>query len=226
MAVERGPAEKSTPLKTGSHAILATLQRDDHSGEVRGCATSPGSPSPERQRGRGPPGGSGRGPGPDGPGPTLHRLGRRGQARKRRVPHRCGRKSGSIPKAKELRGSWCRDGYEIKLVNIPAWRLPVLEPVPVPSRLTHPHTVVRAMQNQSQPLGLTRLVQGRTLRLIQALITAAETQGHACSAGATGAAPWPHRRRSAPCHFSITAQGQAVGFPILQEQDRKEHVAT
>ncbi|MFE0353308.1 hypothetical protein ACFW2K_18125 [Streptomyces nigra] len=92
--------------------------------------------------------------------------------------------------------------YEIKLVDIPAWRLAVLEPVPVPARLTRPHTVVRAMQNEQQPLGLTRPVQGRALRLIQALITAAEAEGHSSSAGATGFAPPSHRRRRASPHFT------------------------
>ncbi|MFF9494392.1 hypothetical protein [Streptomyces flaveolus] len=136
------------------------------------------------------------------------------------------RRSGRIPETKELYGNWCRDGYEIKLVDIPAWRLAVLDPVPVPSRLTRPHTVVRAMQNERQPLGLTKPVKGRALRLIQALITAAEAEGHTCSAGQTGFAPPPHRRRRAHPHFTITAQGQPVGFVVLQEQDRAEHVAT
>ncbi|SDG68659.1 hypothetical protein SAMN05216260_1266 [Streptomyces griseoaurantiacus] len=136
------------------------------------------------------------------------------------------RRSGRVPETKELYGSWCRDGYEIKLVDIPAWRLAVLDPVPVPSRLIRPHTVVRAMQNERQPLGLTKPVQGRALRLIQALITAAEAAGHTCSAGQTGFAPPPHRRRRANPHFTITAQGQTVGFLVLQEQDRAEHVAT
>ncbi|MGV9568054.1 hypothetical protein [Streptomyces sp. NPDC003480] len=52
------------------------------------------------------------------------------------------RRSGRIPETKELYGSWCRDGYEIKLVDTPAWRLAVLDPVPVPSRLTRPHNVI------------------------------------------------------------------------------------
>ncbi|SED95274.1 hypothetical protein SAMN05216533_1012 [Streptomyces sp. Ag109_O5-10] len=136
------------------------------------------------------------------------------------------RRSGRIPETKELYGNWCRDGYEIKLVDIPAWRLAVLDPVPVPSRLTRPHTVVQAMQNERQPLGLTKPVQGRALRLIQALITTAEAEGHTCSAGQTGYAPPSHRRRRAHPHFTITAQGQPVGFLVLQEQDRTEHVAT
>ncbi|MGX4693700.1 hypothetical protein [Streptomyces sp. JNUCC 63] len=136
------------------------------------------------------------------------------------------RRSGRVPETKELYGGWCHGGYEIKLVDIPAWRLAVLEPVPVPSRLTRPHAVVRAMQNEQQPLGLAKPVQGRALRLIQALITAAEAEGHSSSAGQTGFAPPSHRRRRASPHFTITAQGQTVGFLVLQEQDRTEHVAT
>lgn len=136
------------------------------------------------------------------------------------------RRSGRIPETKELYGGWCRGGYEIKLVDIPAWRLAALKPVPVPSRLARPHTVVRAMQNEPQPLGLTKPVQGRALRLIQALITATEAEGHSSSAGQTGFAPPSHRRRRASPHFTITAQGQPVGFLVLQEQDRTEHVAT
>ncbi|MGW3151996.1 hypothetical protein ACWDG1_46940 [Streptomyces sp. NPDC001177] len=38
------------------------------------------------------------------------------------------RRSGRIPETKELYGGWCCGGYEIKLVDIPAWRLAVLEP--------------------------------------------------------------------------------------------------
>ncbi|GAA2491599.1 hypothetical protein GCM10010276_33800 [Streptomyces longisporus] len=42
------------------------------------------------------------------------------------------RRSGRIPETKELYGSRCRGGYEIKLVDIPAWRLAVLDPSPCP----------------------------------------------------------------------------------------------
>ncbi|MFD0076501.1 hypothetical protein ACFVIY_29120 [Streptomyces sp. NPDC127166] len=135
-------------------------------------------------------------------------------------------RSGRIPETKELYGGWCRDGYEIKLVDIPAWRLAALQPVPVPSRLARPHSVVRAMQDEPQPLGLTKSVQGRALRLIQALIIATENAGHSSAAGQTGFAPPSHRRRRASTHFTITAQGQTVEFLVLQEQDRTKHVAT
>ncbi|MEV4923221.1 hypothetical protein [Streptomyces roseoverticillatus] len=136
------------------------------------------------------------------------------------------RRSGRIPRTKELYGGWCREGYEIRLADIPAWRLAVLEPIPVPTRLSKPHAVVRAIQSHSQPMGLTKAVQARALRLVQALITTAQSHGHISEIGATRGAASPHRRRSAPPHFTITAQGQACGFLILQEQDRSEHTPT
>lgn len=136
------------------------------------------------------------------------------------------RKSGKIPRTQELHGYPTHSGYEIKLVDIPAWRLAELAPLYVPSRLTKSHAVVAALQKQSQPMGLTKPVQGRALRIIQTLITATEAQGHKAALGATQGAPPPHRRRKAPPHFTITAQGESVGFLVLQEQDRSEHVPT
>ncbi|MFL4947586.1 hypothetical protein ACJ6WE_09460 [Streptomyces sp. MMS24-I31] len=46
------------------------------------------------------------------------------------------RKSGKIPHTQELYGFRTHRGYEIKLVDIPAWRLAELTPLPVPTRLT------------------------------------------------------------------------------------------
>ncbi|WHM36029.1 hypothetical protein [Streptomyces sp. BPTC-684] len=136
------------------------------------------------------------------------------------------RKSGKIPHTQEVYGYRTHRGYEIKLVDIPAWRLAELTPLPVPARLTKPHSIVAALQKLPQPMGLTKPVQGRALRIIQALITATETQGHKAALGTTQGAPPPHRRRKAPPHFTVTAQGESVGFLVLQEQDRSEHVPT
>ncbi|WP_258018264.1 hypothetical protein [Streptomyces noursei] len=136
------------------------------------------------------------------------------------------RKSGKIPRTQELHGYPTHSGYEIKLVNIPAWRLAELTPLHVPARLTKPHAVVAALQTQPQPMGLTTPLQGRALRIIQALIAATEAQGYKAALGTTQGAPPPHRRRKAPPHFTITAQSESVGFLVLQEQDRSEHVPT
>jgi hypothetical protein len=135
-------------------------------------------------------------------------------------------RSGRIPKTKELQWWRCREGVEIKLVDIPAWRLAVLEPVVVPARLTHPHAVVRSMKKATQPLGLTRSVQQRALRIVQALLTAVERNGHTCAAGTVGAAPRHNRRLPHDPHFTITAQGQRIEFRVVQEKDRSEHIPT
>jgi hypothetical protein len=125
------------------------------------------------------------------------------------------RKSGKIPHTQELYGYRTHRGYEIKLVDIPAWRLTELIPLPVPARLTKPHSVVAALQKQPQPMGLTKPVQGRALRIIQTLVTVTGKQGHKAALGTTQGAPPPHRRRKAPPHFTITAQGESVGFLVL-----------
>ncbi|MFF4605145.1 hypothetical protein ACFY12_20720 [Streptomyces sp. NPDC001339] len=136
------------------------------------------------------------------------------------------RRSGKIPKTKELYGFRTPRGYEIHLDDIPTWRLADLDPITVPTRLTHPHPVIKALKSQPHPLGLTKSVQPRALRIIQALITATNAQGHTSEIGPTHGAPRPYRRRSAPPHFIITAQGQPVGFLFLQGQDRHEHIPT
>ncbi|MFD9007629.1 hypothetical protein [Streptomyces sp. NPDC059552] len=136
------------------------------------------------------------------------------------------RRSGKIPETKELHAGWCRDGYEIRLVDTPAWRLASLPPVPVPARLASPHPVVKALQSHPEPMGLTKLVQGRALRLIHALVTATQRLGYASAVGAGHGVSAPHRRRNGPPHFTITAQGQRCDFLVLQEQDRAEHVPT
>ncbi len=135
-------------------------------------------------------------------------------------------RSGRIPKTQQLQWWKRREGVEIKLVDIPAWRLAVLEPVTVPARLTHPHAVVQAMQKAKQPLGLTRPVQQRALRIVHALLTAAERNGHTCAAGTVGAGPQHNRRLPHDPHFVIKTQGQTIEFRMVQEKDRSEHVAT
>lgn len=89
------------------------------------------------------------------------------------------RRSGRIPETKELYGGWCRGGYKIQLVDIPApGASPPSNPplCPPESRDSTPRP--RAMQYESQPPGLTKSVHERALRPIQALIITAENEGH------------------------------------------------
>ncbi len=75
-------------------------------------------------------------------------------------------------------------------------------------------------------MGLTQPIRGRALCITQALITATGAQGHKAALGPTQGAPPPHQRRKEPPHFTITAQGETIGFLVLQEQDRSEYIPT
>ncbi|WP_371775738.1 hypothetical protein [Streptomyces sp. NBC_01438] len=61
------------------------------------------------------------------------------------------RKSGKIPRTQELHGYRTHRGYEIKLVDIPAWRLAELAPLHVPARLTKPHSIVAVLKSCRSP---------------------------------------------------------------------------
>ncbi|MGW6600003.1 hypothetical protein [Streptomyces sp. NPDC055036] len=130
-----------------------------------------------------------------------------------------------IPHTQELRGKQTHRGYELKLVDIPAWRLVELTPLAVPAGLTRPHTVVAALHKQPHRMGLTKSVCGRALR-IPTLVTADESRGHTAALGPTQDAPPTRHRRKAPPHFTITAQGERIDFLVLQEQVHSKHVPT
>ncbi|WP_408993584.1 hypothetical protein [Streptomyces sp. 1268] len=136
------------------------------------------------------------------------------------------RQSGKIPRTQELRGKHTYHGYEIKLVDIPAWRLTELTPITVRARLTKPHPVVAALQKHPQRMGLTESVYNRALRLIQALVTAVESKGYTTTLGPTPDTPPPRHRRQAAPHFTITAQDESIDVLVLQEQDHSKHVPT
>lgn len=135
------------------------------------------------------------------------------------------RQSGKIPHTQELRGKHTYNGYEISLVDIPAWRLAEPTPIAVPVRLTRPHPVVTALQHP-QRMGLTKSIHNRALRLIQALVTDAESKGYTTTLGPTPDTPPPRHRRQAAPHFTITAQAEYVDILVLQEQDHSKHIPT
>lgn len=98
-------------------------------------------------------------------------------------------------------------------------------PIAVPVRLTRPHPVVTALQHP-QRMGLTKSIHNRALRLIQALVTDAESKGYTTTLGPTpDTPPLRHRRQAAP-HFTITAQAECVDILVLQEQDHSKHIPT
>ncbi|MGW0731626.1 hypothetical protein [Streptomyces sp. NPDC002851] len=139
---------------------------------------------------------------------------------------RSAQRCGKLPEGKELVHGWKAGGYEISIQDIPAWKLAVLAPIPVPDVIRKPHAVVSALRDGSPALRLSKSVQQRALRLVQAIVTEAERRGHKVQL------PRAEHRRSRSRAlgggdlFTITARGQLCGFSFGQAQDRTEHVPT
>ncbi|MEV0523959.1 hypothetical protein AB0I66_11075 [Streptomyces sp. NPDC050439] len=138
---------------------------------------------------------------------------------------RSAQRCGKLPAGQELVHRWRAGGREITIQNIPAWKLAVLDPIPVPERLHKPHAVVAALRAGEPALGLSRSVQPRALRLVQAMVAEAERRELQVQLTADGRRGHYSRRRDASL-FTITAQGQPCGVSLGQEQDRTEHVPT
>jgi len=131
---------------------------------------------------------------------------------------------GKLSEGKELVHRRRAGGYEITIQDVPAWKLAVLDPIPVPDRLHRPHDIVATLRDGEPELGLSKSVQARALRLVQAIVTEAEYRGHTVRLARGGHHGRRARRSDDEGLFTVTAQGQPCGFSIGQEQDTTEHV--
>ena len=134
---------------------------------------------------------------------------------------------GKVPEGKLLtieNDTWRE--WIIRLQDPPTWMTMVLDPIPVPSQLRNPHTVVKRLQGEGS-LPLTKAVQPRALRLIQALLAEAERRGY--RAGFSRPAQQYGRNRGYSAdegHFVVAVQGHEFAVRISQEIDRTAHTAT
>jgi hypothetical protein len=99
-------------------------------------------------------------------------------------------------------------------------------PVPVPDRLSQPHPLVAALRDDKDRLGLTSSVRGRGLRILQALITAAEVDGYAVTPVAQRNMGYGPPRYETNDHFYINTGECRVGVRIVQETDKQPHEPT
>jgi hypothetical protein len=134
---------------------------------------------------------------------------------------------GKVPEGKLLtveHGTWRE--WIIRLQDPPAWMTTVLDPIPVLGQLRNPHTVVKRLQGEDG-LQVTKAVQPRALRLIQALLAEAERRGYQIRFSQSG----PQYRRSRGYsadegHFIVAVQGHEFGVRLSQEIDRTPHTPT
>ncbi|MFJ9710899.1 hypothetical protein [Streptomyces sp. NPDC101234] len=139
---------------------------------------------------------------------------------------RSAQQCGKLPEGKEMVYRWRAGGYEITIQDMPAWKLAVLNPIAVPERLHRPHAIVATLRDGEPALGLSKSVQPRALRLVQAIVTEAEHRGHTVRLARGEHAGHRSRRSDAEGLFTVTAQGQSCGFCLGQERDMIEHVPT
>jgi hypothetical protein len=134
---------------------------------------------------------------------------------------------GKVPDGKLLtieRNTWKE--WIIRLQDPPAWMTTVLDPIPVPAQLRNPHTVVKRLQGEDG-LQLTKAVQPRAFRLIQALLTEAERRGYRTRFSRPGQQYRHNRGYSAEeGHFIVAVQGHEFGVRLSQEIDRTPHTPT
>ncbi|MGF1425618.1 hypothetical protein [Kitasatospora sp. LaBMicrA B282] len=136
------------------------------------------------------------------------------------------KRSGKLPAGKDIKSGWAKGGYEIRLEDIPAWRLAIPDPVPIPERLTKPHSVFAALRDGKRTLNLTKPVLPRALRLIQAIVAEAEHRGHTVRVIKQRTDRHGYQHAESEDHFMVTAQGHPCGVRITQLKERTEHTAS
>jgi hypothetical protein len=134
---------------------------------------------------------------------------------------------GKVPEGKLLtieHSTWKE--WIIRLQDPPAWMTAVLNPIPVPSQLRNPHPVVKRLQGEDS-LQMTKAVQPRAFRLIQALLAEAERREYRTRFSRPGQQYGQNRGYSADeGHFIVAIHGDEFGVRLSQQVDRTPHAPT
>ena len=134
---------------------------------------------------------------------------------------------GKVPEGKLLtieHSTWKE--WIIRLQDPPAWMTTILDPIPVPGQLRNPHPVVKRLQGEDS-LQLTKAVQPRAFRLIQALLAEAERRGYRTRFRRPEQQYGRNRGYAADeGHFIVAVHGHEFGVRLSQEIDRTPHTPT
>lgn len=142
---------------------------------------------------------------------------------------RAARQFNKLPKGKELelvkdcevRKAW------IELVDQPAWKLVVLDPIPVPAQLRKPSDIVINLRDRTD-FHIRKSEKSRALRLIEALVGEAKKRGHTVEATSTPREDrWGYRNTpNDHGHFEIRIKSDTFRLTMIQEEDRVKHEPT
>jgi hypothetical protein len=126
---------------------------------------------------------------------------------------------GKVPKGKRLDVRTDRAGsWVISLVDI--YRIPwsEIEEVPVPTRVARYHPVVRSLREDSDRHEISKAQMGRALRILQALVVAAETKGFGVSIVDDGDREYGYSRWTGAKdgHIRFTLRGHAEALRLRE----------
>lgn len=98
--------------------------------------------------------------------------------------------------------------------------------VPVPAQLRNPHPVVAGLLHDRNRFTLSPLVRNRGLRILQALVSAAEREGYRVREVRHTGHPGAYMRWDSRDHLVIETGETSVEVRIWQETDRAPHIPT
>lgn len=142
---------------------------------------------------------------------------------------RSARQFRKLPEGKdlELHRDWSERKAWIELVDQPAWKLVVLDPIPVPEQLRKPSEIVTELRNRAD-FGIRQSEKSRALRMIEALVREARKRSYKVEAtSAPSVDRWGYRNfEKDHGHFEIRIKSDSYRLTMTQEEDRVKHEPT
>lgn len=112
------------------------------------------------------------------------------------------------------------------LAEQPAEAPPARPAIVVPGALRNPHPAIAALRDTKGRLDMTSSVQGRALRVLQALVLAAEREGYRVEAIKPKRSEYGRIWYDSKDHLIIDTGETKEGVRIFQQTDRSAHVLT
>jgi hypothetical protein len=132
-----------------------------------------------------------------------------------------------VPAGMRLTHDRSRAGEYVRLEELPEWMTTKLPEIEVPDTLRRPHPVIEALRDRDSALSLRGAARTRALRLLNALVRAAEGRGHKVETNwHTDRNGFLSRRGQRTGLLTIDVRDFEVGVQVTPEFDRIPHVPT
>jgi len=131
------------------------------------------------------------------------------------------------PATRDAAGARCEPtGTDADSPSAAAQTKPAKIDVPVPAHLRNPHPVVAALRDDKNRFAMTQLVRSRALRILQALVSAAEREGYQVREVRSTSNGYGYSRPESKDHLVIETGETSVKVRVFQQNDRFPHEPT